>query len=463
MVEKVIRQSTVSGRRSRLLCRMLIAWSFVAIVLPCKAQDPQSFSMIVDAETEETLRLFLDPMLEIAGIPPYKVRLVIVNTPTINASAVAGGIIAVNTGLLLKVKNLNELLGVLAHEVGHFKGGHHTRIMQVAQKSTSTMIIGMLMGGIAMAAGQTDAGMALVMGGQHVAMQTYLAHRRSEEAAADQVAVDILDRLKISSKGMASFFETLAYQTIRVISHVEAYSLTHPLNAERIRFVQHHLSSSHFKDAEPPGLWVEKWERVQQKLQAFLNPPNRPKPQIAVTSDIAKLYGQAITFYRQFKLSEAIHISRMLIEKEPDNPFFNEFLAQILFETKKIEESLPYYKKSISLRPESTILATQAAHAFIEAGRPETIDEAIALLKRVVQKDSDMVMAWHFLGVAYGKKGDMANASVCLAEKSIRIGDYKMAQSQAQKALKTLKPGTQEYLKAQDIVQTLKNKKHETP
>ena len=400
MVEKVTRQSAVRSCSSRLIAGIVIAWSFWSITWPCKAQDPQSFSMIVDAETEETLRLFLDPMLEIAGIPPYKVRLMIVNTPTINASAVAGGIIAVNTGLLLKVKNLSELLGVLAHEVGHFKGGHHTRIMQVAQKSTSTMIMGMLMGGIAMAAGQADAGMALVMGGQHVAMQTYLAHRRSEEAAADQVAVDILDRLKISSKGMATFFETLAFQTIRVISHVEAYGMTHPLNAERIRFVQNHLSSSRFKDAEPPPLWVERWERVQQKLNAFLTRPNRPQPQVRGSSDMARLYGQAITYYRQFKLDEAIQITHRLIEMEPDNPYFNEFLGQMLFETKKIDEALPYYKKSISLNPESPILATQAAHAFIEAGKPETIESAIKLLKKVVQTDSQMVMAWHFLGAS---------------------------------------------------------------
>jgi predicted Zn-dependent protease len=439
----------------------LIVWNFLGVALPCKAQDPQSFSIIIDAETEETLRLFLDPMLEIAGIPPYKVRLVIVNTPVVNASAAAGGIIAVNTGLLLKVKNLGELLGVLAHEVGHFKGGHHTRIFQVAQKSTSTMIMGMLMGGIAMAAGQADAGMALVMGGQHIAMQTYLAHRRSEESAADQAGVEILDRLQISTKGMASFFETLTFQTIRVISQVEAYGLTHPLNAERIRFVQNHLSSSRFKDSEPPSLWVEKWERVQKKLQAFLTPPNHPKPQIRVASDIAKLYGQAVTYYRQFKLDDAIGISRMLIEKEPDNPFFNEFLAQILFETKKVEEALPYYRKAVSLRSESNILATQAAHAFIEAGKPETIEFAIGLLRKVVQKDSDMVMAWHFLGVAYGKKGDIGRASVCLAEKSIRIGDYKMAQAQAEKALRLLQSRTQEHLKAQDIIQALQDKKHE--
>ncbi|MBN9565850.1 MAG: M48 family metalloprotease [Alphaproteobacteria bacterium] len=435
-------------------------WGFIGVAHSCKAEDPQSFGIIVDAETEETLRLFLDPMLEIAGIPPYKVRLVIVNTPVVNASAVPGGIIAVNTGLLLKVKNLGELLAVLAHEVGHFKGGHHTRIQQAAQKSTATMIMGMLMGGIAMAAGQADAGMALVMGGQHVAMQTYLAHRRSEESAADQAAVDILDRMQISTKGMSSFFETLTFQTIRIISQAEAYSLTHPLNAERVRFVQHHLSTSNFKDSDPPADWVEKWERVQQKLLAFLTPSNSIKPKLVTASEVARLYGNAVTCYRQFKLNEAINISRILIEKEPNNPFFNEFLAQILFETKKIQESLPLYRKAVSLRPESSILATQAAHAFIEAGKAETLDAAVALLKKVVQKDSDMVMAWHFLGVAYGKKGDMGRAAACLAEKAIRIGDTSMAKVQAMKASKLLQPGVEEYLKAQDILQTLNDKKH---
>lgn len=439
----------------------LLFFLCVAVTSQGNERDPDKFNIILDAEAEEVLRTFLDPMLKIVGIPAYKIRIMIVNTPIVNASAISGGVMAINTGLLLKVQDLTELLGVLAHEVGHFRGGHHTRIMQAAEKSQTAVIAGALIGGLAMAAGQGDAGMAAIMGGYQVAMQTYLAHRRGEESAADQSAVEILDALGISSSGLSTFMQSMASADFRIISRQEAYAQTHPVYAERVHFFQNHMMHSSFAKAPPPPQWQKMWERLQAKLKGFLMDPQSVIHSVPFPQSVPELYTLAVANYRKFDLPRALELAEKLIQIEPGNPYFKEFLGQILFETGHIEQSLPYYRQAIALRPKSPLLNIQAAHALIEAGGNSAyLTEAIRLLQSAVEVDKNEPLVWHFLGVAYGKQGDMGNAALSLAEKSLLTGEEKIAIIQAKKAISLTREGSPQRLRAQDIIQTSGQRQH---
>ena len=442
---------------SKFLSTLLIlSLSFTPTLAQTKSGEEERFSIIVDAEAEETLRIFLDPMLKIAGLQPEKIRVIIINTNVMNASAVSGGVMAINTGLLLRVKNVEELLGVLAHEVGHFMGGHHIRIAAAMERSTASIIAGALLGGIAMAVGSFDGALASMLAGQHVAMQTYLAHRRGEESAADQSAVTILDQLHITSRGMVTFFETLAASDLlHKVYAQNAYAQTHPLNSERINFVKNHTEKSPYGNQAAPQEWQEAWNRLHAKLLAFLvEPAQAQKVFASVPHSPAGQYGQAIVDYRLFKLPQALERTRKLIEQEPNNPYFNELMGQIYFETGKIKQSLPYYRKATSLKPSSPTLAINAAHALIESNEKQDLNEAVHLLESVVEKNQDYPMAWHFLAMAYGKQNDMGKVAWSLAEKAVLMGDVPMATSQANRALKLLPQGAPQRMRLQDILNT---------
>ena len=442
------------GRRF-ISCVLLFVLSISPLPLVAASEEPERFSIIVDAEAEETLRIFLDPMLKIAGIAPEKIRLVIVNTPVMNASAVSGGVMAINTGLLLRVKSVEELLGVLAHEVGHFMGGHHIRIANAMERSTASIIAGALLGGIAMAAGSIDGALAAMMGGQHVAMQSYLAHRRGEESAADQSAVTILDKLHITSAGMASFFQTLASgDLLKRVYAQNAYNQTHPLDSERIHFVQNHAAHSPYGNTPAPQAWQQAWQRLHAKLFAFMAEPQQAQQVFSSMNTVAGHYGQAVTYFRLSKFDLALEKTQHLINLEPNNPYFNELMGQIYFESGKINESLPYYRTAIKLKPSSPILAINVSHALIESGQKPAREEAIHLLESVVEKNQEYPMAWHFLAVAYGKQNDMGKVALCLAEKALLTGDLPMALSQAKRALALLPSGSALKVRAQDILNT---------
>ena len=436
--------------------------------------DHEKVNLIVDAEIENALRTFLDPMLSIAGIPPERIQLVIVNTPVVNASAISGGVMAVNTGLLLKIigltqpgaepnvlaSELNQLLGVFAHEVGHFLGGHHARIAKAADKSKTTMLMGFLLGGLAAGLKQPDIAMAALLGSQDTAIKTYLAHRRGEESAADQAATEILDKLQLSSTGFASFMQALGGDNLRMVQKNEGYFMTHPPSQERTRFILNHVVHSPFSGNAPAQEWLDQWARVRAKIKGFFEEPDKLIRTIGFPKNLMENYTLAIAHYRKFELPKTLAILEILLAAEPKNPYFNEFYGQVLFESGRIKEAIPFYQKALQLLPHSPQLMVQVSHALIEEGSPPSLTEAEQILTRLISRDRTQAMAWHFLAVAYGKNNNIGAAAEALAQKASLMGDTQTARQQAATAVKHLKKGTPQWQRAQDILDTSEKPKH---
>jgi predicted Zn-dependent protease len=216
--------------------------------------------------------------------------------------------------------------------------------------------------------------------------------------------------------------------------------------------------SAYGKTPAPPE-WQEAWNRLHAKLFAFLAEPAQAQQVFSKMNTVAGRYGEAITYFRLSKLDLALEKTQNLINLEPHNPYFNELMGQIYFESGKIKESLPYYRTAIKLKPSSPTLAINVSHALIESGQKPAIGEAIHLLESVVEKNQEYPMAWHFLAVAYGKQNDMGKVALCLAEKALLTGDTPMALSQAKRALALLPQGSALKVRAQDILNTQPNKK----
>jgi len=151
-------------RPARFVIRllMLIALSFAATARPALAQQ-----ILRDAETEALLRDISRPLVEAAGLQPENVRIVIIGDPSINAFVAGGQIVYIHSGLFTRAENANEVQGVIAHELGHIAGGHVLRNEGV-QQATGILILSMLLGAAAIAAGGGEAGMAAIMAGQQI-------------------------------------------------------------------------------------------------------------------------------------------------------------------------------------------------------------------------------------------------------------------------------------------------------
>jgi predicted Zn-dependent protease len=160
------------------------------------------------------------------------VDIVLINDRSINAFVAGGQIVYVHSGLITAADNANEVQGVIAHELGHVTGGHVIGIQQGAKAATGIMLLSLLLGAAAMAAGGGEAGAGIMAAGQAAAMGKFLAFSRTQESAADSAGAKYLTEAGISGKGSLSFFKKLQNLEFRyAVPQEDSYARTHPLSA----------------------------------------------------------------------------------------------------------------------------------------------------------------------------------------------------------------------------------------
>jgi predicted Zn-dependent protease len=138
---------------------MLTAAALAAAGIPAAAQQHGNGPPIIrDAEIEQLLREYSQPILKAAGLAQQNVRIVIINDPSFNAFVADGHRIFINSGALMQAKTPNEVIGVLSHESGHIAGGHLARMREQMANASTESLVAMLLGIGAMVAGARSGG-----------------------------------------------------------------------------------------------------------------------------------------------------------------------------------------------------------------------------------------------------------------------------------------------------------------
>ncbi len=431
-----------------------------ALVLACAilanagAATARGIKLIRDAEIEDTIRAYTDPIFRAAGLDPTAVTVHIVRDPALNAFVAGGQRLFVHTGLLLAAKRPNQLIGVIAHETGHIAGGHLVRTHQALKNAQVQTIIAMVLGAAAaVAAGRGDAGAAIIAGGVGSAQRLFLAYSRTQEAAADSAALSYLDATGQSATGILEFFELLGDQDVLINSRgQDPYLRSHPLTRDRIEAVRDHVKRSQYSSRPDPPALVLAHKRMQAKLRGFLNRPRavlRRYP-VADTSVEAR-YARAAAYHRAARLGKALTEIDSLLAEQPNDPYFNELKGQILYEHGKVMESIGPYEKAVRFRPGSPLLRVGLAQSQIATRDPSLNQAAIRHLEAAVGMERDLAGAWHQLAVAYGRSGRLGLSALASAELQISTGRFKDARDQALRAQRKLPEGAPGWLRAQDI------------
>ncbi|NBC31394.1 MAG: M48 family metalloprotease [Alphaproteobacteria bacterium] len=433
----------------KLIAVFLIIALFVA--MPAAAQ--RQLSLIRDAEIESTIRAYAEPLFQVAGVSPRAVSIYLVNDPSVNAFVAGGQNLFIHTGLLLDARNAGEVIGVIAHETGHIAGGHIARGQDAIESAQRTALLTTLLGiAAAVASGDGRAGAAVVSGGLMAAERTFLSYTRSMENAADQAAATYLDRVGMSAGGLLSFFQRLEDQELLPASRQVEYVRTHPLTRDRIDFLRAHVARSRYTDAPVPDGLQEQFERMQAKLVGFLHPRIALRRYAADDPDTAVQYGRAIALYRQGEVEPALATMQQLLDREPDNPYFNEVVGQILLDNGRLAEARSYYQRATRLLPNEPLLLVALAQTKLAGDNPGDLESAIDDLTRATaQPGGGSPLAWRLLATAYGRAGELGMSAVALAEEALAQGDYEIAEQQAGRALQTVARGSSGWLRAQDI------------
>src|SRR5438046_628114 len=135
------------------LIALVTATALVGAGAPARAQKEKGPPVVRDAEIEQLLRDYTQPILRTAGLAQQNVQIVIINDRSFNAFVADGRRIFVNAGAVMDSETPNQIIGVLAHETGHIAGGHLARMREQLAAASTASILAMLLGVGAMIAG----------------------------------------------------------------------------------------------------------------------------------------------------------------------------------------------------------------------------------------------------------------------------------------------------------------------
>ena len=440
---------------------LVAIFAFFALFLGRPADTAaQKLSFISDAEIESTIRAYGTPLFQAAGLEPSAIRIYLVKDSALNAFVAGGQNLFLNTGLLMRTEHAGQMIGVIAHEVGHIEGGHLSRTHAAMRNATAKSILTyVLAAAAAIGTGRPEIGQIVLFGGQQIGLRSLLRYSRTQESAADQSAIRLLEGTGQSAQGMLEFLAVLGDQELVSARHQDPYVRTHPLTRDRIDAMRHAVARSPHSSRPPSANFQEMHRRMRAKLKAFLNPISRTlREYAAADGSLEARYARAIAYYRRPDLANALPLIEGLIAERPHDPYFHELKGQVLFENGRIAESLEPYGTAVRLHPGSHLLRTALARAQLESNDPALVGPAIANLRAALQRNSRSAWVWRQLAIAYGRHDQLGMSSLAMAEAAFLRGEKGEARYHAGRAEKALPRGSPGWLQADDILRATEKK-----
>jgi beta-barrel assembly-enhancing protease len=192
--------------------------------------------IVSDPEINRYVNVLGDQIASLTSRADLPWRFYVVDSREVNAFAVPGGYIYVNRGLIERTTQMDELAGVLGHEIGHVVRRHSIEQMEKAQGANVGVTLACILTNICNSqvaqAGINIAGGAI-----------FARFSRQDELEADQEAVTNTVRARINPQGIVTMFQKLINERRTRPSAVEGWFATHPLEEDRIAAAQQMINA----------------------------------------------------------------------------------------------------------------------------------------------------------------------------------------------------------------------------
>jgi predicted Zn-dependent protease len=444
------------------LTALTTAVALAVAPMAATAQENKGPPVLRDTETEQLLREYTRPILRAAGLEKQNIQMVIINQGVFNAFVADGRRIFVNYGAIMQSETPNQIIGVMAHETGHLAGGHLAKMREQMAQAQTQMIIAMLLGAGAMVAGAksggsggglTNAGAAMFSAQGEVIRRNLLSYVRQQEENADKAGVKFLNATGQSARGMWETFKRFTDESLFAARGADPYVQSHPMPAQRVAALEELARSSpHWDKKDDPAL-QQRHDMVRAKISAFMERQDTVYRRYPLSNNsLPARYARAITTYLHGDLRSALTQIDALIQQQPNNPYFHEVRGQALLEGGKPQEAIAPLKRAVQLSNNSPLIEMLLGQALVATNNNAYTDEAISILRAAVARETEAPIGYTQLAMAYGRKGDYAQADLASAQAAYLRGDSKTARDLASRAKTRFAIGTPGWVKADDIV-----------
>ena len=360
----------------------------------------------------------------------------LISDPQINAFALPGGFIGVNTGLLLAAQSESEVAGVVAHEISHVTQRHIARML-AQQKQALVTSIASIAAAILLSRVSSEAAQAALAFGQAGAVQAQLNFTRDNEREADRVGLQLLEQSGFDPRGMATFFERLQRATRVYETAAPSYLRTHPLTYERIADIQSRLQDLPYRQITDS---IE-FQLIRAKVRADLDSPREAVAFFEASlaerkflSEAASHYGLAVSSLRTNDIARAKKELATVVALVPANAVVQTLSCRVALAGGAAGDADKCYREAIRAYPRYRALVYDYAEELLQERQPDAALKLVEGRQQVLGADARL---YELQARAYAALNRPLAQHRAQAEAYARQGRYTAAVEQLQIGLKS--------------------------
>jgi len=369
----------------------------------------------------------------------YDFQFFAVPDASINAFAIPGGFVGVNTGLILLTQTESELASVLAHEITHVTQNHMARMLE-NQKNSLWMSLAAL--AVAIAASRTNSSStgdvvgAAVASAQALQAQNQINFTRENEYEADRIGFQRLDAAGFDPGGAAALMERLQKASRFTDGSVPSYLRTHPITYERIAEAQARAQAKSYRQVADSL----DFQMVRALLRSYAGRPDEAVAWFDVTlaerkynSEVAARYGLVASLLRDQQYARAKKELATLEKIAPPHPMIEAIAAHVLMDSGEAAAAVTRLESALARYPNKMQLVYDYPDALLKAGRAAQASSfAEAQLQRFPQDGPLHELA----AKAYAEQGKNLKQHQHLGEYYAWMGNLRLAIDQMELAIK---------------------------
>jgi len=387
--------------------------------------------------------------------------------PDINAFAVPGGYITINTGLIQNTDSEDELASVIAHEIGHESQRHIARSIerskQLTLPATAAMIGGILLGGQAV--------LATIVASQGAVASDRLSFSRTFEREADATGINILAAAGYDPNAMPRFFNNLEKQSRLYGGTPIPFLSTHPVTSDRIADGRSRAARLKQAKAPPPpppdrlnyayakartlALYDKPLNAVITRFEHILN-----NPQAEPEAQQVAGYGLSIAYLRNDEPEKSARVLQVLRDKNPDNPLYRLEQAELAAKNSDTAIAVKLYSELYTRDPSNPAYIEGYVRALTRNG---DYPKAIRMLRKTIRHQPQYAWTYGLLAKAYADDGKILNAIFIRAQQLDNAGLYGQALALLHQQKRQSYPDSSEYLSASmgSLIASIEEKKRQ--
>ncbi|GBE51901.1 TPR repeat-containing protein YfgC precursor [bacterium BMS3Bbin14] len=389
------------------------------------------FHLLDDPDISQYMNNLGQEILAVAGPQYFKYHFFVVQSDQFNAFAAPAGLVFFYTGLIETMQNEDELVSVMAHEIGHVVSRH---IASGSEKNAKVSAISMALGMASLALGDPALAQGLFTGFVAAGQAVDLHFSREDEEQADRLSFDWMNKLHRNPEAMVDMLKTMRRISRYSMGHIPPYLQTHPNPEARLDYVQSLINLQKARGEKNHYIKTDNFAFLRMKSRVFVAGNDPQKARIYFTNSLASsknreqsamaTYGLALLEAQGLNFKKALKDMALVRKQYPDRSILEVDTGVMYLNSGDLDRAYILLSQAADRNPDDMYAAINLARVLEKKGE---IKAAEQLYDKVARAMPEYAKVYYDLGRIKEKEGMTGTSYFYLGKYYLYEGKIKFA------------------------------------